>query len=92
MSRIRIGFLSAFLCAIVAGHLVDAWKQQDHWPFACYPMFARMNKAEPFTSEELWGVTPDGAEIPITSQMTGIMGINRVRPASQTMLDLPKAA
>ncbi len=44
-------------------------------------MFARMNKAEPFTSEELWGVTPDGAEIPITSQMTGIMGINRVRPS-----------
>ncbi len=81
MSRFRIMVVSTFLCVIVLGHLVDAWKQQDHWPFACYPMFARLNKAEPFTSESLWGVTLDGREIPLTSEMTGIMGVNRIRPS-----------
>jgi hypothetical protein len=81
MSRSRKLLVLAFVALIVGGHLFDAWKQRDHWPFAAYPMFARVNKAEPFTSEELWGVTPDGREIPITSKMTGIMGTNRIRPS-----------
>jgi len=81
MSRFRMMLVSGLAAVIVAGHLFDAWRQQDHWPFAAYPMFARVNKPEPFTSEELWGVTPDGREIPITSEMTGIMGTNRIRPS-----------
>ncbi|MGB7157711.1 MAG: hypothetical protein WBD40_06570, partial [Tepidisphaeraceae bacterium] len=81
MSRFRMLLVSGLVLFIVAGHLFDAWRQHDHWPFACYPMFARINKPEPFTSEELWGVTADGTEIPITSKMTGIMGTNRVRPS-----------
>ncbi|HEV2292802.1 MAG TPA: hypothetical protein VGR35_03050 [Tepidisphaeraceae bacterium] len=81
MSPFRMMLVSALALVIVAGHLVDAWKQKDHWPFAAYPMFARVNKPEPFTSEELWGVTPDGREIPVTSKMTGIMGTNRIRPS-----------
>ena len=81
MSRFRMMLVSGLVLVIVAGHLFDAWRQQDHWPFAAYPMFARVNKPEPFTSEELWGVTPDGREIPITSEMTGIMGTNRIRPS-----------
>ena len=81
MSRFRTMMVSGLVFVIVAGHLFDAWRQQDHWPFAAYPMFARVNKPEPFTSEELWGVTPDGREVPITSEMTGIMGTNRIRPS-----------
>jgi hypothetical protein len=81
MSRSRKLLVTAFVAAFVVGHLFDAWKQKDHWPFAAYPMFARVNKPEPFTSEELWGVTADGREIPITSKMTGIMGTNRIRPS-----------
>ena len=81
MSRSRMLLVSTVLCFIIAGHLFDAWRQRDHWPFAAYPMFARVNKPEPFTSEELWGVTGDGQEIPITSRMTGVMGTGRVRPA-----------
>ena len=81
MSRFRMMLVSGLVVVLVAGHLFDAWRQQDHWPFVAYPMFARVNKPEPFTSEELWGVTPDGREVPITSEMTGIMGTNRIRPS-----------
>ena len=81
MSRFRKLLVTAFVAVFVAGHLFDAWKQKDHWPFAAYPMFARVNKPEPFTSEELWGITADGREVPITSKMTGIMGTNRIRPS-----------
>jgi hypothetical protein len=73
--------VSAVVCAIVAGHLFDAWRQDDHWPFAAYPMFARVNKPEPFTSEQIWGVKPNGSEVLVSSEMTGVMGINRVRPS-----------
>lgn len=73
--------VSGLVFSIVAGHLVDAWLHRDHWPFSAYPMFAGINRPEPFTSEALWGVTPDGREILITSRMTGIMGTNRVRPS-----------
>jgi len=92
MSRFRMLFVSAFACAIVAGHLFDAWRQDDHWPFAAYPMFARVNKPEPFTSEEIWGVTPDGREVPVSSEMTGVMGINRVRPSMMRLYLYSKRA
>ncbi len=81
MSRFRMFLVSGLVLAIVGGHLVDAWMQRDHWPFAAYPMFARLNTPDAFTSEELWGVTTDGREIPITSAMTGVMGTNRIRPS-----------
>lgn len=81
MSRFRMLFVSGVLVFIVAGHLVDAWMGRDHWPFAAYPMFAGINKPDPFTSEELRGVTPDGREIAITSDMIGVMHLNRVRPS-----------
>lgn len=81
MSRFRIWLVSALVLFIVAGHLVDAWKQSEHWPFSCYPMFAGVNRPDSFTSEELRGVMPDGREIPITSAMMGIMGTNRIRPS-----------
>ena len=81
MSRARMALVSALVAVIVGGHLVDAAMQKDHWPFAAYPMFSGLNKPAPFTSEELWGVTTDGREIPITSDMTGVLRMNRVRPS-----------
>ena len=81
MSRFRMWFISGVLLFIVAGHLFDAWKRRDHWPFAAYPMFAGVNRATPITSEQLVGVTADGREIPVTSQMIGVLHMNRVRPS-----------
>ncbi len=81
MSRFRMVFVSGVLCAIVAGHLFDAWRQQDHWPFAAYPMFAGVNRPGPFTSEELWGVTTDGREVRVTNNQIGVLHLNRVRPS-----------
>jgi hypothetical protein len=81
MSRFRMVFVSGFVMFLVAGHAFDAWRQSDHWPFAAYPMFASVNKPQPFTSEVLVGVTRDGAEAPVTRALTSVMGINRIRPA-----------
>ena len=51
MSQFRMSLVTGLVLVIVARHLFDAWKQKDHWPFAAYPMFARVNKPDAFTSE-----------------------------------------
>jgi hypothetical protein len=81
MSRFRMMFVSGVIGLLVAAHLFCAWRQQDYWPFAAYPMFAGVNKPEPFTSEELRGVTLDGREVPVTTRQIGVLHLNRVRPS-----------
>lgn len=44
ITRGRLLVIHAVLAVIVVGHLYDIARQQEHWPFSNYPMWARLSK------------------------------------------------
>jgi len=49
------------IAVIVAGHAYDIIRQQEHWPFSNYPMWARLSKDWHVTSVVPVGLTGDPA-------------------------------
>jgi hypothetical protein len=56
MSRRRILVVYGLLAVLLGGHLYDAARGQEHWPFSNYPMFAGIAQAD-LTTYQFIGVT-----------------------------------
>jgi hypothetical protein len=82
MSFRRRAFLNLVFAGLILGSLYDIVRDQEHWPFSQYPMFARVWRAPTFTWLRLFGVTPNGHEFPLD-------GIQYIQPFDQSRL--PKA-
>jgi hypothetical protein len=88
------------LGVVVAGHLWDVATHGEHWPFSCYPMWARANTQWKASEIRLRGVvagTGAAQEIPLTKEHFRPMpmlqvstsvreGIGRQRRGSPEML------
>ena len=44
MRRARVLLVHGLIAVLVIGHLYDVARQQEHWPFSNYPMWARLSK------------------------------------------------
>ena len=66
MSRQRILVVYALNALILGGSLFDLSRDKEHWPFSQYPMYAQTEKSRSLTILRLFGVTQQGAEIPLT--------------------------
>ena len=65
MSSSRLVFVHALILAVVGGSLYDIVTRQEHWPFSNYPMFSNIHRERVLTWPRIYGVTPDGREIPL---------------------------
>ena len=52
----RLWIVYALLAVLLGGHLYDAVRFQEHWPFSHYPMFAGIAQPE-LTTYQLIGLT-----------------------------------
>ncbi|HSV14215.1 MAG TPA: hypothetical protein VLI90_08140 [Tepidisphaeraceae bacterium] len=66
MSPRRLWIVYALLAVLVGGHLYDALRFQEHWPFSNYPMFAGIAQPE-LTTYQLIGLSGD-REVPIDNR------------------------
>lgn len=81
MSTRRL-FIAHFLIVfIVAGSLYDIGTRQEHWPFSNYPMFSTVHRQPTLTWLRLFGVTPEGTEVPLVRY-------NELYPFDQSRLPL----
>jgi hypothetical protein len=58
MAPRRLWIVYALLAVLIGGHLYDAVRGQEHWPFSNYPMFARVSLSE-LTTYQLIGLSGD---------------------------------
>jgi len=68
MSASRRRFVNIFVAVLIAGSLYDIVRDQEHWPFSQYPMFAGMWSATSFKWYRLVGVREDGRELILDSR------------------------
>ena len=68
MTRGRLILVHAVVAIIVLGHLYDIARQQEHWPFSNYPMWARLSKDWHVTAIVPVGLTgqPDQPEVELS--------------------------
>jgi hypothetical protein len=57
MSRRRLLVVYGLLAVLLGGHLYDAARGQEHWPFSNYPMFAGIAQPD-LTTYQFMGLTP----------------------------------
>jgi len=55
--RYRRWLVGAFAGVLVLGHLADVVTGSEHWPFSCYPMYARLQRSTSYETIRLVGVT-----------------------------------
>ena len=64
-------FVYGVLGVLVGGHLFDIATHGEHWPFSCYPMWARANTEWKASEIRLRGVvagTAGSEEVPLTKE------------------------
>ena len=59
MSRNRVRLVYALLALLVGGHVHEMARQQEHWPFSNYPMWARPTRDWHVKDVVAVGVTAD---------------------------------
>src|SRR5215213_2617178 len=59
MSPWRVRMVYAVLGAIVVGHFYEIARQQEHWPFSNYPMWAQVTDKWELASIETVGLTDE---------------------------------
>jgi hypothetical protein len=67
MTPLRRAFLSLVFAGLIGGSLYDIARDEEHWPFSQYPMFAGVWRSPTFTWLRLFGVTASGHEFPLDS-------------------------
>lgn len=65
MGSRRLLLVYAVNAVIVGGSLFDLITDTEHWPFSQYPMYSYTEKSSSLTRLKLFGVTPEGTEIPL---------------------------
>jgi len=65
MARQRLLLVYTLYAVIVGGSLFDLIKDTEHWPFSQYAMYSQTEKFRSYTRLRLFGVTQEGAEIPL---------------------------
>jgi hypothetical protein len=63
MNQSRRWLVNLFLAGLVAGSLYDVVRDQEHWPFSQYPMFAETWRATSFSWYRLVGIDDNGREV-----------------------------
>jgi len=66
MSRSRLIFVHLLIVGVIGGSLYDIATRQEHWPFSDYPMFSTIHREAVLRWPRLYGVRPDGREVPVT--------------------------
>jgi hypothetical protein len=66
MTRARLIFIHALITGVIGGSLYDIVTRQEHWPFSNYPMFSTIHREAVLRWPRLYGVRPDGREVPVT--------------------------
>jgi hypothetical protein len=66
MSRSRLIFVHMLIVGVIGGSLYDIATRQEHWPFSDYPMFSTIHREAVLRWPRLYGVRPDGREVPVT--------------------------
>jgi hypothetical protein len=67
MSRSRFLIAHLLIAGVVGGSVYDIVMRTEHWPFSNYPMFSELYRTNVLRWPRLYGVTPDGREVPIVS-------------------------
>jgi hypothetical protein len=67
MSRTRLLAAHVVIAVIIGGSLHDIVMQTEHWPFSNYPMFSEIHRTSVLRWPRLYGLTPDGREVPVVS-------------------------
>ena len=81
MSTRRLLIAHFVILFVIAGSLYDIGTRQEHWPFSNYPMFSTVHRQPSLTWLRLFGVTPDGSEVPL-------LRYNDLYPLDQSRLPL----
>jgi hypothetical protein len=66
MSRSRLIFIHVLIAGVIGGSLYDIITRQEHWPFSNYPMFSTIHREAVLRWPRIYGVRPDGREVPVT--------------------------
>jgi hypothetical protein len=62
---VRRACVNLILIGFIAGSVYDIVRDEEHWPFSQYPMFAVAWKAPTFTWLRVFGVDTAGREFPL---------------------------
>lgn len=81
MTSRRLAFIHVLIAGVIGASSYDIVTGQDHWPFSSYPMFAGVHRTQLFEWPRLFGVTPDGREVPL-------LGDDLLWPFDQSRLPL----
>ena len=66
MTRGRLIFIHVLITGVIGGSLYDIATRQEHWPFSNYPMFSTIHREAVLRWPRIYGVRPDGREVPVT--------------------------
>jgi hypothetical protein len=93
MSLRRRAFLNLVFAGLILGSLYHIVRDQEHWPFSQYPMFAAVWRAPTFTWLRLFGVTSAGQEFPLdANQYIQPFDQSRLPKAFRRILNAPHRA
>ena len=67
MSRTRFLIANVLIAGVIGGSLYDIVMRTEHWPFSNYPMFSELYRTNVLRWPRLYGVIPEGGEVPIVS-------------------------
>jgi hypothetical protein len=67
MTRARLMFIHTLIAGVIGGSLYDIVNRQEHWPFSNYPMFSTIHREAVLRWPRIYGVRPDGREVPVTN-------------------------
>lgn len=65
MTLKRLVLAHALILAVIVGSAYDIVTRQEHWPFSDYPMFAAIHRTSVLQWPRLFGVSIEGAEVPL---------------------------
>ena len=89
-ASVRRSVVNLILAGFLGGSAYDIVRDQEHWPFSQYPMFAVVWAAPTFSWLRVFGVTVAGAEFPLEANAyIAPFDQSRLPKALRQMLDRP---
>jgi hypothetical protein len=65
VTRTRYVFVNFVIASMLGASAYDIIRDEEHWPFSQYPMFARITASRQLTWLRMYVVTNEGSEFPL---------------------------